>query len=132
MVIFINSICNLTCEHCFYWKNLNQRNDLTFDEFEKLSLELGDFEQLNLSGGEPFMHKQFADIVQLFVNNNNVREVYVPTNGFYTTLTKKQVLQVLDSETLKLFACEISLDGTEAFHNNFRGNKNSFQKAMES
>ena len=41
MIVFINSICNLTCEHCFYWKELNQRNDLTFEEFEKLSLELG-------------------------------------------------------------------------------------------
>ena len=131
LVIFINSICNLTCEHCFYWKNLNQRDDLTVDEFEKLSLELGDFEQLNLSGGEPFMHKQFAEIVRFFLNNNKVSEVYVPTNGFYTSLTQKQVLKVLESKTLKLFACEISLDGTEAFHNDFRGNKQSFQKAME-
>ena len=90
LVLFINSICNLTCEHCFYWKNLNQRDDLTFEEFEKLSLELGDFENLNLSGGEPFIHKQFADIVELFLSNNGVKEVYVPTNGFYTERTEKK------------------------------------------
>jgi len=131
MVMFINSICNLSCEHCFYWKNLNQRNDLSYDEFEKLSLELGDFENLNLSGGEPFMHKQFADIVKLFLENNAVKEVYVPTNGFYTSLTEMQVKQVLESEQIKLFVCEISLDGTEEFHNEFRGHKKSFQRAME-
>ena len=28
LIVFINSICNLTCEHCFYWQNLNQRDDL--------------------------------------------------------------------------------------------------------
>src|SRR5689334_25178375 len=82
MIVFINSICNLTCEHCFYWRNLNQRNDLTFEEFEKLSLELGRFEQLNLSGGEPFLRKEFAEICGLFLRNNGVKRIYVPTNGY--------------------------------------------------
>ena len=25
LILFINSICNLTCEHCFYWRSLNSR-----------------------------------------------------------------------------------------------------------
>src|SRR6187431_2974653 len=81
MIVFINSICNLTCEHCFYWKELNKRDDLTFEEFERLSLELGDFENLNLSGGEPFIRKEFSEICELFIKNNHVRNIYVPTNG---------------------------------------------------
>ena len=75
MIVFINSISNLTCEHCFYWQNLNQRDDLTFEEFEKLSLELGVFENLNLSGGEPFIRGEFAEICELFLENNNVRNI---------------------------------------------------------
>jgi MoaA/NifB/PqqE/SkfB family radical SAM enzyme len=66
LIVFINSICNLTCEHCFYWRNLNQRDDLTYDEFKRLSLELGQIEILNLSGGEPFIRPEFAEICQLF------------------------------------------------------------------
>lgn len=134
LVVFINSVCNLTCEHCFYWKNLNQRNDLEVEEFEKLSLELGNFEHLNLSGGEPFIHKQFAQIVQFFIDNNGVKEVYVPTNAYFTERTEKQLRQLLKANTpeqLSLFVCEISLDGTQAFHDEFRGNPKSFSKAME-
>jgi len=134
LVVFINSICNLTCEHCFYWKNLNQRNDLGVEEFEKLSLELGHFEHLNLSGGEPFIHKQFAQIVQFFIDNNGVKEIYVPTNAYFTERTEIQLKELLkknSSDQLSLFVCEISLDGTEAFHNEFRGNPKSFEKAME-
>jgi MoaA/NifB/PqqE/SkfB family radical SAM enzyme len=131
LVVFINSICNLTCDHCFYWRNLNSRNDLTLEEFQKLSRELGQFENLNLSGGEPFLRKEFAEIVELFVKNNGVREVYVPTNGFFTDRTEKQLRQVLASPTLRLFACEISLDGTAEYHDKFRGNDKSFAKAME-
>ncbi len=131
MIVFINSICNLTCEHCFYWKNLNQRNDLTFAEFEKLSLELGNFEQLNLSGGEPFLRKEFAEVCGLFLNNNAVKRIYVPTNGYFTERTHDQLQKVLESKTLVSFTCEISLDGMPEYHDRFRGNPKSFAKAME-
>lgn len=131
MIVFINSICNLTCEHCFYWQNLNKRDDLTFEEFEKLSLELGDFENLNLSGGEPFIRKEFGEICELFIKNNNVQNIYVPTNGYFTDKTERALRKVLESKTLKLFVCELSLDGTAEYHNRFRGNARSFEKAME-
>ena len=131
MIVFINSICNLTCEHCFYWRNLNQRNDLTFEEFEKLSLELGEFEQLNLSGGEPFIRKEFGEICALFLRNNGVKRIYVPTNGYFTERTKEQLQKVFESKTLVSFVCEISLDGMPEYHDRFRGNPKSFAYAMD-
>ncbi|MEM7541684.1 MAG: radical SAM protein [Pseudomonadota bacterium] len=131
MIMFINSICNLTCEHCFYWRNLNRRDDLSFEEFQALSQELGHFENLNLSGGEPFIRKEFAQICELFIRNNGVRQIYVPTNGYFTDRTEKQLREVLKQDSLQLFVCEISLDGTEDYHNQFRGNGKSFEKAME-
>ncbi|MEQ1764113.1 MAG: radical SAM protein [Pyrinomonadaceae bacterium] len=131
MIIFINSICNLTCEHCFYWQNLNQRDDLTFAEFEKLSRDLGHFENLNLSGGEPFIRKEFAEICELFIKNNAVKSIYVPTNGYFTDRTETALRKVLRNKSLDLFVCEISLDGMPEYHNRFRGNARSFDKAME-
>src|SRR5690242_13308279 len=131
MIVFINSICNLTCEHCFYWRNLNQRDDLQFEEFEKLSSELGEFEQLNLSGGEPFIRPEFAEICQLFLKNNAVKRIYVPTNGYFTEKTHDALSKVLTSSTLLSFVCELSLDGMPEYHDRFRGNPKSFAKAME-
>src|SRR6267142_96606 len=131
LIVFINSICNLTCEHCFYWQNLNQRDDLTYDEFKKLSLELGHIENLNLSGGEPFIREDFAEVCSLFIENNGVKMIYVPTNGYFTDRTEKQLRKVLQSKTLELFVCEISLDGMPEYHDRFRGNPKSFAKAME-
>ncbi|WP_411281025.1 radical SAM protein [Gemmatimonas sp.] len=132
LIVFINSICNLTCEHCFYWKDLNKRNDLTFAEFETLSKELGTIEVLNLSGGEPFINKEFAEICTLFVKNNQAKQIYVPTNGYFTDKTEKAVRKVLaDNPELQLFAVELSLDGMPEYHNRFRGNPKSFEQAME-
>jgi MoaA/NifB/PqqE/SkfB family radical SAM enzyme len=131
MIVFINSICNLTCEHCFYWKELNKRDDLKFEEFEKLSLELGDFENLNLSGGEPFINQEFGEICTLFIKNNHVKNIYVPTNGYFTDRTEKSLRKVLANKSLEMFVCELSLDGMPEYHNKFRGNPRSFEKAME-
>ena len=131
MILFINSICNLTCEHCFYWRNLNSRDDLAVDEIEKLSLELGQFENLNLSGGEPFIRAEFAEICLLFIENNGVKQIYVPTNGYFTDRTEKQLHKLLKSKTLNLFVCELSIDGMPEYHDRFRGNPKSFEKLLE-
>lgn len=131
LVLFINSICNLTCDHCFYWRDLNQRNDLSFEEIQKLSEGLGPIDNLNLSGGEPFIRKEFAEIVRTFVRNNGVKQVYVPTNGYFTDKTEAALRKVLEERDLMLFACEISLDGMPEYHNKFRGNHQSFEKAMQ-
>ena len=96
LVLFINSICNMKCEHCFYWRNLNQRDDLTFDEIVALSASLGPIENLSLSGGEPFLRREFADICRAFIRTNGVKQIYVPTNGYYTDKTVEAVRRVLE------------------------------------
>jgi len=131
LIFFINSICNLTCEHCFYWRNLNRRDDLTVDEIFALSDELKRIENLNLSGGEPFIRKEFAEICRYFIQNNRVEQIYVPSNGFYTKKTVDDISAVLKEPSLRLFVIELSLDGMPEFHNRFRGSNRSFQKAME-
>src|ERR1051326_2757266 len=131
VILFINSLCNMKCEHCFYWKELNQPSDLTLDEIVALSKDLGRIENLNLSGGEPFLRAEFSTICRQFINENGVKEIYVPTNGYFTEKTIQAVREVLQEKSLRLFGIELSLDGMPAFHDQFRKTRNSFRKAME-
>lgn len=131
LILFINSICNQKCEHCFYWRNLNRRDDLTREELFALSRSLGRIETLNLSGGEPFLRPEFAEICRQFIRHNRVRQIYVPTNGYFTERTVKQITGTLQERELDLFVAEISLDGMEEFHNRFRGSPGAFDKAMQ-
>jgi MoaA/NifB/PqqE/SkfB family radical SAM enzyme len=132
LILFINSICNQKCEHCFYWRNLNQKDDLTKDELFALSCSLGRIENLNLSGGEPFLRPEFSEICREFIRRNGVREIYVPTNGTFTERMVKQISETLEEEKLRLFVVEFSLDGMPEFHDKFRGQKGGFEKAMQS
>ena len=132
LVLFINSICNMKCEHCFYWTSLNKRDDMTKEEIFALSDSLGVIENLNLSGGEPFLRKEFAAICRQFVRQNGVKQIYVPSNGYYTDKMVKAATELLEDRDLGLFVIELSLDGMPEFHDKFRVLKNSFRKAMES
>jgi MoaA/NifB/PqqE/SkfB family radical SAM enzyme len=131
LILFINSICNQKCEHCFYWRNLNRRDDLTTEELVALSRSLGRIENLNLSGGEPFLRPEFGEICRQFIRRNKVRQIYVPTNGYFTDRTVRQITETLKEKELNLFVAEISLDGLGEFHNQFRGSPGAFDKAMQ-
>ncbi len=131
LVLFINSICNMKCDHCFYWRNLNSRSDLTKDEIFALSRSLGRIENLNLSGGEPFLRKEFSEICRQFITHNQARQIYVPTNGYYTDRIVKQVTETLEEPELELFAVELSLDGMPEYHDEFRGAPGSFGRSMQ-
>jgi len=131
LILFINSICNMKCEHCFYWQELNQRDDLSTAEIVRLSESLGPIENLNLSGGEPFLRREFAEICRQFIRHNQVRQIYVPTNGWYTKKTIEQLELTLQEPELDLFVVELSLDGLAEFHDRFRVAPGSFVRAME-
>ena len=130
LILFINSVCNLKCEHCFYWSNLNKKDDLTFEEIIAFAKDYGPFENLNLSGGEPFIHNKLGEICRFFIRNNKVKQIYIPTNAYFPDKIKSHVLEVLKEPALELLAIEISLDGMPAYHNKLRGNEQSFDNAM--
>ena len=131
LILFINSICNQKCDHCFYWRNLNRKDDLTFDEMVSLSESMGRIENLNLSGGEPFLRKDFGAICRQFIRRNKVRQIYCPTNGSFADRTKRQVEETLKEPGLELFAVELSLEGIGEFHDRFRHMDHAFERAME-
>ena len=131
LTLFINSICNMQCEHCFYWQNLNRADDLSFDELNALSKSLGKVENLNLSGGEPFLRKEIGAVCGEFVRRNCVRQIYIPTNGYFTERTVASVEEMLAEPDLSLLAIELSLDGMAEYHDTFRVSRGSFGRAME-
>ena len=132
LTLFVNSTCNMQCEHCFYWKNLNRRDDLSFDELVALSESLGPLENLNLSGGEPFLRKEIAAICGEFVRRNGVKQIYIPTNGYFSDRMVAAVERMLQQRELGILAIELSLDGTRERHDRLRATPGSFDRAMAS
>lgn len=130
LFLFVTSRCNSVCRTCFYFDKLNSRDDLTFDEIRRISESAPPFRKLWLSGGEPFLREELAEIVAVFVRNNGVREVNLPTNG----LLPEKIFRAVDG---MLSLCpdlsidlNFSLDGLANTHDAIRGVPNNFQRTL--
>src|SRR5918998_642509 len=93
VIFFITSRCNARCETCFYHEELNRPGDLTFAEIERVSRTMPPITDLWLSGGEPTLRHDASEIIDLFVRNNGVRRLIIPTNG----LVKERVCAIVDA-----------------------------------
>ena len=131
LTFFVTSRCNALCGTCFYWQRLNQsNNDLTLDEIKKFALTIPPFEHLLLSGGEPFLRDDLAEIVNVFIENNKIRTLDIPTNGLLVSKTIDFVKSIHQKHPHLCITIGVSLDGLEEYHNHLRGVKDAFQKAI--
>ena len=132
LILFVTSLCNFKCDTCFYWENLNDTdNDLTLEEIKKISTHFGSLKLLLLSGGEPFLRKGLFGVIKVFYDNNHVRNLHLPTNGYATekiiATTEKLLMELPD---LKI-NMGISLDAFGEKHDRIKKQKGAFAKAIE-
>ncbi|MCS6953787.1 MAG: radical SAM protein [Bryobacteraceae bacterium] len=130
LFLFVTSRCNSVCRTCFYFDKLNRADDLTFAEIERISASAPPFRKLWLSGGEPFLREELAEIVTTFVRNNGVREVNLPTNGLLPEKIFRAVDRMLEQNPDLSIDLNFSLDGLANTHDAIRGVPNNFQRTL--
>ncbi|HUQ91519.1 MAG TPA: radical SAM protein [Bryobacteraceae bacterium] len=130
MFLFVTSRCNSLCRTCFYFDKLNSRDDLTFDQMRRISETAPPFEKLWLSGGEPFLRPELAEIVTMFVRNNKVANVNLPTNGLLPDKIFREVDRMLAAAPDVSIDLNFSLDGLANTHDAIRGVPNNFQRTL--
>lgn len=131
VILFVTSRCNAFCKTCFYHEELNQPGDLTFSQVEKISRTMPPITDLWLSGGEPTLRRDVPEIIDLFVNQNGVQRVIIPTNA----LIKSRVFEIVERAlaahpTLDLYL-NIALDGYSKTHDEIRGVPGNWEKALD-
>ncbi len=84
VTIFLTSSCNFRCDHCFYWKELNKKDELTLEEFRMIAQTMPTLERLIFTGGEPFLRKDIDEIIAEFYRYSRPMYITIPTNGYLT------------------------------------------------
>src|SRR6195256_7060417 len=131
VILFVTSRCNSFCRTCFYHEELNQPGDLTFEQIEKVSRTMPPITDLWLSGGEPTLRRDVPEIIDMFVVNNGVNRIIIPTNG----LIKSRVCEIVDraltnNPKIDLYL-NIALDGYGQTHDKIRGVPGNWQKTLD-
>ncbi|NIO19737.1 MAG: radical SAM protein [Candidatus Aenigmarchaeota archaeon] len=118
--------CNLRCKHCYQDANTFMHDELTTEEAKKVVNEFHEsgVVAIAFSGGEPLVRPDFFDVASYAASKGFY--LSVATNG--TLLTKKMAKKIKDSG---IEYVEISLDGFEKEHDEFRGLKGAWKKTCE-
>lgn len=113
----ITKKCNLKCKHCFELSSPQEKTRMfnmetlrrVFQQMDNLNVKT-----LKITGGEPFVHSQFQDILEEVSKSRF--ETIILTNGL---LIKEDTMKLIKSSNIKL---GISLDGiTSNTHDYLRG-----------
>ncbi len=131
-IFYPTSRCNLKCTHCFYHDSLNKKfEELSLDEIDKFTKTMDPLLHLILTGGEPYIKKDLAEIARIFYHNTRLPILSIPSNGWYLDKMDKQIRNILKWCPELILNQLISLDGLEEDHDRIRGIKGSFKKALD-
>ena len=131
LIYFITSNCNSNCQGCFYWNELNKKQqELTLDEIKKISKSLNKIHYLLISGGEPFLRKDIVEVCEVFINQNNLGGMHLPTNGLIPQKILKKTQELVERNKKLVLHMSLSLEGFEKTNDSLRC-KGSFKKTLK-
>jgi len=120
---------------CFYKDSMakmkDSDNELTVDEYEKISKKIKLINILGISGGEPFLRSDLSEIVKIIYKNTSPLVVDLPTNGYFVDSVLRQTEDIAKYCKDMIIDLQLSIDGPEEIHNEIRGLKDGFSKLKE-
>lgn len=122
--------CNLRCKMCNIWKK-PCIPELTVEELDNFFKKSNKFSWLAITGGEPFLREELPQIIDLILNRfDRLCAIHFATNGTLTdtiiSLTER--INKKNKNIKLLFS--VSIDGPCALHDNIRGVKGTWEKAI--
>ncbi len=117
--------CNLRCFMCDVWKKTDH-DDMTLDEIRAVFQQIPHLDSLRITGGEPFLRRDLADITRVILEETNPSVVHVTTAGVLTDRILEYA-QAIGSPRLHV---KLSIDAVGARHDEIRGVHGVYEKAM--
>lgn len=132
LILAVTDRCNHACKMCYYHDSLNRnKNELSLDEYRRVSSALDNIKVLMISGGEPFLRDDLVDICKLFADNNNIESLFIPTNGSIPETVVTGVESILSMLPAVRLTMMLSLEGLQNTHDTMHGNTGAFHSVIK-
>lgn len=121
--------CNSRCKTCNVW--LLPNDDMTLEEWDRTFESLGRAPYwFTFSGGEPTLRKDLPDMVGSAYRHCRPGIINIPTNGIQQKIIPGSVERVLQVAPKSEVIINLSLDGVGLKHDEVRGVRNNWDRAM--
>lgn len=113
--------CNSKCQMCYIWQNpTDPKEEVSLETLRKLP---GGFDNINVSGGEPTLRKDLAEMIDILYPKGRIIEI--SSNG----LNADKILPIIKKySNIKV---RFSLEGDELTNNRIRGEQDGYKKKVE-
>lgn len=126
LTYLVTFACNARCTMCDSWQKMSS-NDLSLDEIRAIFAQLPPMDMVRLSGGEPFLRSDLAEIARAAQELLRPFMLHITTNGLLT----KRIIEFCETRDkhMPLYLL-ISLDGMAEKHNQVRGVPGAWDAAV--
>jgi MoaA/NifB/PqqE/SkfB family radical SAM enzyme len=133
-IYHVTYACNAHCPYCIHHSYLNEKtkDELSPEELDGIAAGLPKFPWLLLTGGEPFIRRDLAEVVRTFHRRCDVSHVTVTTNGMFPDRLRSFVETVLSECAGLTLNVALSLDGPGEEHDRLRATPGNFKILQES
>lgn len=134
LTLFVTARCNAKCGFCFTRAREDAsagRGELSIEEITLLSGSMGTLLWLAISGGEPYLRDDIAEIAEVFYKLNRPSIILLPTNALMPELIRERTRAILRACPKSIIAVKLSLDGIGPNHDALRGVPGAFQRVLE-
>ena len=130
VVLDVTRRCNLRCRMCHTWRAPSE-GELGLDEIDALLSALPRLVWLDVTGGEPFVRRDAAQLLGLAIERPPALQVlHFQTNGWAT----ERVVEATAATRARRAGVElivtVSIDGPPAIHDAIRGRAGAFVRAL--
>ena len=135
LILYVTNRCNFRCKFCFYAEEIGKGqkpDEMTLEELTKVSKRIGPLLQLSLTGGEPFLRKDFDEITAAFIDNAAARYITIPTNASMPEVMVRYLEKTLPAFPDTFFRVVFSIEGIGEAHDEARSMPGSYKNIEES
>lgn len=118
--------CNARCRMCNIWKKKHQP-EMDLESIKKAFRQIPGITAVRLTGGEPFLRDDLAEIADIIYSNTDVKTIMITSNGILTD----RIVDFIKNSRKKNIRIKISVTGFMDTHDKIAGHKGAFQKIME-
>lgn len=129
LILYVTSRCNQGCSFCFYANSLNApwKHGLSLEEITRVAESLEHCIHATLTGGEPFLRNDLAEVMGVLIERAGVRNITVPSNGSLPNRVAAVMDEVCSAYPKVEFRIALSIDALGEKHDEVR----KFPKAFE-
>jgi MoaA/NifB/PqqE/SkfB family radical SAM enzyme len=133
LIIGLTYDCNSFCRTCFNWEQLRLRKDeeLSLEELRKTFASLGDLLFVVMSGGEPFLRRDIAEVCEELARTNHVKQITIPTGGVASDLVVRSVEATLARCPATQIVVNLSVDHIGEKHDWIRGVPGNYERVKK-